>query len=275
MKLSLTSIVVAIGIVTGANTTFGQSHGHLNVGAVGINQGDQLTFDNGSIFQTNSGYIMTLTYTNRGTFGGYYQGNITLTALAATPAFGGPVPNAPALGSQISAQIVSVDGPPGGAFGFWDVGATNPTISLACGTTGTNAYILSQNDGSPGSDPYGHIHGRRFTATKPGIYLVGFRAMDRSTNGINGRPIQSPSDVLKFYFQAGINIASISQAGSATAVTFGAAANSTYYLEYSTNLSAGGWSSVGSTSGNDALQTLTDDTATDTKRFYRIRVTTP
>ncbi|MDB6111324.1 MAG: hypothetical protein JWR69_3074 [Pedosphaera sp.] len=275
MKLSLTSMVVAIGIVTSADTTFGQTHGHLNVGAVGINQGDQLTFDNGPIFQTNTGYIMTLTYTNGGTYGGYYQGNITLTALAATPAFGGPVPNAPALGSQIYAQIVSVDGPAGGAFGFWDAGATNPTISLACGTTGTNAYILSQNDGSPGSDPYGHIHGRRFTATKPGIYLVSFRAVDRSTNGANGGPIHSPSEVLKFYFQAGINIASVAPADGTAAVTFGAAANSTYYLEYATNLSVGGWSSAASTSGNDALQTLIDETATDTERFYRIRVTTP
>jgi hypothetical protein len=275
MKQTITSVIVAIGIAASANATFAQSHGHLNIGAVGTGQGDQLTFDNGDIFSTNTGYLMTLNYTNGGTYAGYYQGNITLTALAATAPFGGPVPNAPALGSQIWAQIVSVEGPVGGAFGFWDAGATNPSISLACGTTGTNSYIVSQNDGSPDTDPYGHIHGRRFTATQPGIYLVGFRAIDRSTNGAGGGPIQSPSDVLKFYFQAGINIASVSQTGGIASVTFGAAANQTYSLEYTADLGLNTWTPLGSVSGNDSLQTLTDPNATDVKRFYRIKTTTP
>src|SRR5690349_1583178 len=124
MKRTLTSLIMAIGIVACANSTFAQSHGHLNIGAVGTGQGDQLTFDNAAIFSTNTGYIMTLTHTNGGTYAGYYQGNITLTALAATPSFGGPVPNAPAPGSQVWAEIVSVDGPAGGAFNFWDTGET-------------------------------------------------------------------------------------------------------------------------------------------------------
>jgi hypothetical protein len=279
MKHSSHSFIAAIRYVCiavcaiSAISAFAQSHGHLNIGAVGTNQGDQLTFDNGSIFQTNTGYLLTLNYTNGGTYAGYYQGNITLTALAATPVNGGPVPNAPAPGSQIHAQVVSLDGPPGGAFGFWDAGATNPTIVLACGTTGTNTCQVSENEGSPGSDPYGHIHGRRFTATKPGLYTVGFRATDRSTNGANGGPIHGPSDILEFYFQAGINIASLSRTGSVASVTFGAAGNQTSSLEYSTNLAASAWTPIGSASGNDSLQTLRDANATDPPRFYRIRVT--
>jgi hypothetical protein len=270
MKHSSHSFIAAIGIAACASSALAQSHGHLNIGAVGTNQGDQLTFDNGSIFQTNTGYILTLNYTNGGTYAGYYQGNITLTALATTPV---PVPNAPAPGSQIHAQVVSLDGPPGGAFGFWDAGATHPTIVLAAGTTGTNTYIVSENDGSPGSDPYGHIHGRRFTATTPGVYAVGFRAFDRSTNGAHGGPIHSPSDILKFYFQAGINIASLSRTGNVASVTFGAAGNRTFHLEYATNLAASAWTPIGSAIGNDSLQTLTEANATDPPRFYRIRVT--
>src|SRR5688572_29565169 len=140
MKSSAHSFIAAIGVAAAASNAFGQSHGHLNIGAVGTHQGDPLTFDNGAIFQTNTGYILTLNYTNGGTYAGYYQGNVTLTGLAATPAHGGPVPNAAAPGSQIHAQVVSLDGPPGGAFGFWEAGAAQPTIVLASGTTGTNTF---------------------------------------------------------------------------------------------------------------------------------------
>src|SRR5262249_43998498 len=145
------------------------------VGATGLDQGDPLTLENAADFSTNSSYIKTLTYTNGGSYAGFYQGNITFQVTGATT---------PAPGALIYAQIVSVEGPAGGAFAFWEAGATNPTISVACGTKGTNAYQLSANDGSPGSDPYGHIHGRRFTASKPGIYTVGLKALDLCTNGV-------------------------------------------------------------------------------------------
>ena len=130
---------------------------------MGTNQDAQLIF---AALQNDSDYVKTLTPSTSGTYAGYYNGNITLTALAATPAHLGPVSNAPALGSWIFAQLVYVDGPPGGAFAFWDTGATNPTISLLTGTTGTNTWLLSENGGLPGTDPYGHIHGRRFTANQ-------------------------------------------------------------------------------------------------------------
>src|SRR5689334_9961836 len=110
MNRIATLFVAAIGMAVLTQNISAQSHAHLNVGAVGVNQNDQLTFDNGADFSTNIGYIKTLNYAGSGTYAGYYAGNITLTALAETPNFGGPVPNAPALGSQIWAQIVSVDG---------------------------------------------------------------------------------------------------------------------------------------------------------------------
>src|SRR5262249_1238865 len=144
MKREITILYAALGI---AASSLAADHGHLNVGAVGTAQNDPLDFDNGDLFTTDSGYVFTLIYTNGGTYAGYFQGNITLTVLAATPAHAGPVPGAPALGSWIFAQIVSVDGPPGGAFAFWESGATTPTISLASGNTGTNLYRLSESDG--------------------------------------------------------------------------------------------------------------------------------
>jgi hypothetical protein len=272
MKKLLLSLSVSFLIASGA---FAQSHVHLYLGAANPNQGEPLIFDNAPDYDTNSGFIKTLTYTNGNTYAGYYQGNITLAGLAATLGNSGPADNHAALGSQIWAQIVSVEGPTGGEFAFWETGATTPSISLASGTTGINAFKVSSNDGSPGADPFGHIHGRNFTATKPGVYVVGFRAIDRSTNGLNGGPIHAPSEISKYYFQAGINIASIKKNDSAMDITFGALLGQTFHLQYSTNLATGDWITLGSVDGNEALMTLSDSDTGNSSRFYRIKVTTP
>jgi hypothetical protein len=270
MKNRITSLLAVLVLALVGESAVAQDHGHLNIGATGTNQNDQLLFDNGGIFETAYGYIKTLTYTNAFRYADYHQGNITLTGLAATPAHLGPVPNAPALGSQLFVQLASVDGPPGGEFAFWESGASIPTVSLAPGATGTNVWRVSENDGSPGSDPYGHIHGRRFTATKPGIYTVGFRAFDLSANGAGGGPIHTPSDVLKVYFQAGVNMASVTRTGSVVAVTFGGMANLDFTLQCSTNLSATNWFDISSIPGADALQTISDLEATNVMRSYRV-----
>jgi hypothetical protein len=267
MKKLLVHMFVSVQLVAVA-----QDHGHLNVGAVGTNQNDALTFDNAAIFEVAADYVKTLTFTNGSTYAGYYQGNITLTALAATEAHAGPEPNAPALGSQIFAQLVSVDGPTGGAFAFWDTGATNPTISRACGTTGTNTFVLSQNGGLPGSDPYGHIHGRRFTATVPGIYNVGFRAFDVSTNGVGGGPIHSPSDVIKMYFQAGDNIHFIEPDVDHTHVTFGARAGYSWQLQAATMLNPPDWQAIGApVTGDDYFHEVEDDNPVAGLRYFRVK----
>ena len=270
MRNSLTSSLAALTLTLLAESAVAQDHGHLNIGAMGTNQNDQLIFDNGDIFETGYGYVKTLTYTNAFRYAGYFQGNITLTGLAATPAHLGPVPNAAALGSQLFAQLVSVDGPLGGEFAFWESGATTPTIRLACGATGTNAWRVSENDGSPGSDPYGHFHGRRFTATKPGIYTVGFRALDHSSNGAGSGPIHSPSGVLKVFFQAGVNLASVTRTGNVATVTFGGMVNWDFILQCSANLNGTNWFDIGSTPGADALQTISDPEATNAMRSYRV-----
>ena len=133
-------------------------HAHLNAGALGTNHNAQLYFVNGTDFATSSGYVKTLTYTNGGVYANYYQGGITLTALPATAVTGGPDPAAPALGSFIQFSMSCLEGPSGGSFGFWEVGSTNSTVTLAPGQTSTNLWPLSESDGSRGSDPYGHIH---------------------------------------------------------------------------------------------------------------------
>jgi hypothetical protein len=276
MKKQLVLFVAAIGIAVGASNAHAQ-HGHLNAGAQSTSQDTALIWANGSDFITSSGYVKTLTHTNDGRFAGYYEGNITLTALPATPAHAGPDPAASALGSYLQFSLACLEGPQGGAFGFWDAGSASPSISLSPGQTSTNLWRLTESDGSPDSDPYGHIHGRRFTATRPGIYKVGFIAVDTSTNGTGGGPIHTPSEELSVWFQAGINVASLSRTGNVNTVTFGTLANRNFTLEYSTNLAVTNeWTSIsGPIPGDDHLQSLEDADAFVGHRFYRVLMSTP
>jgi hypothetical protein len=277
MKQQMQHLLTAIGIAVSANFSHAQDHGHLNVGATGTGQDAPLIFDNGAIFATSYNYVYTLNYTNGSRYAGYYQGNITLTALAATAAYAGPVPNAPALGSQIYAQLVSVDGPPGGVFGFWDAGATNPTIAVLTGTTSTNVWLLSENDDSPSSDPYGHIHGRRFTATLPGVYTVGFRALDWSTNGVGGGPIHKPSGVLRIYFQAGVNIKRIEPDLDHPHVQFSAPVGRSWVVEASDSMAPDAtWTAISAPlDGDDLFHEVTDARAAEGRRFFRMKSALP
>jgi hypothetical protein len=272
MKNRFLSLVAVPSVVFLTTSALAQDHGHLNVGAVSTNQDAQLIFDNGPDFATDANYVKTLDYATTGTYAGYHQGNITLTALAATPAHLGPVPNAPALGSWIHAQIVAVDGPPGGAFAFWNTGATSPTISLATGSTGTNMFVLSENNGVAGTDPFGHIHGRRLTATKPGIYAVSFRAFDLSANGTGGGPIHAPSGTLKVYFQAGVQIMKVKPEITQSRVTFGAKAGFVWQLEAVNSLPGGtNWQAVGSSIlGDDYFHEVLDNQAVINQRYFRV-----
>lgn len=181
---------------------------HINAGALGTDQGDQLYFENGASFVNTSGYTKSLTYATSGTYVGYIQGSITFTALARTAESGEtPSVNAAALGSFVEMGIVSVTGPVGGQFAFWDTGATTPTFSYASGfTVGSPASTWDLSDpataGDAGEDPFGHLHGRRLTATVPGSYTVGFQLVDTSVNGTGGGPIHSASDVFYVNFTA-------------------------------------------------------------------------
>jgi hypothetical protein len=274
MKKIVWNFFAILGTVALAATACAQGHYHLQIGAENATQGAPLFFDDEAQLATNFNFISTLSFTNAGKYAGYFQpGGITTAVLPATANNGGPFPNAPAPGSRIFVQIVSISGPAGGEFGFWETNALRPTFTVSCGTTdGTNAYCASENDGSTGSDPYGHIHGRAFTATIPGLYVVGLRAFDGSTNGLNGGPIHAPSDIFYIQFQAGVMIASFDVNDSAATITFGATGGQNFSLEYATNLSPANWQSVGlgSIAGDDYLHSFVDNNATNATRFYRV-----
>ncbi len=200
-------LLAAAGGLAAAPAAFGQ-HGHLNAGALGQNQGDRLQFANGTDFAASSGYVKTLSYADTGLYSGFYEGGITLTALPTSPANGGPVPGASAPGSFLMVGVVSVDGPLGGSFGLWEEGATTPTFSFDSGfAAAVPSGLLALSDagngaGTAGGDPFGHLHGRRFTATEAGEYTVGFKLYDVSANGTGGGPIHTPSETLEIHFSA-------------------------------------------------------------------------
>lgn len=266
----------AVGLTfCGALFLHAQGHGHLNIGALGRNPGDPLAFINGPDFAAETGYVKMLNATNGGRFAGYFEGNFTLTALPATAAHAGPDPAAPALGAFIRFQMICLNAPTGGEFGFWDRGSTSPSESLAAGQTGTNWWAVSESDGSPGADPYGHIHGRRFTATKTGTYRVAFEACDTSTNGLNGGPLHAPSAPLIVSFQAGV-LVTIESNGPRPRVGFVAPAGQTWQLEFADSLGLlAVWFPAGEpVLGNDYRRVVSDDSAAGS-RFYRLRRTSP
>jgi hypothetical protein len=252
---------------------------HIYAGALGTNQNDQCRFSNGSLFDAAlSSYALPQILRTNGLNAGYYRGDaLTFSALAATPANGGPIPGCAAFGSRLAVQVVSVEGPPGGSFAFWegdgesDLGTI--TFSLPVGTkNGTNCLVISENNGEPGADPYGHIHGREFTTAAPGTYTVGFRVIDVSTNGFDGGPIQSPSDVLAVRFQAGLRIESIQSFTNRVTVSWRSPPGISNLLEATDSVASGKWlPAAAPLRGNNNLQSFTDTNAPTGNRWYRIR----
>ncbi len=266
--LSATAIVISKLVVAHAQ------HAHLNVGAAGATQDAPLIFANGKDFDVSSGYVKTLEFTNSDAYAGYYQGGITLTALPQTAANAGPDPAASALGSFLQFRISCLESPAGAAFGFWEAGSTAPSASLRSGQTSTNLWPLSESDASPGSDPYGHIHGRRFTASKPGFYRIGFTAVDTSTNGVGAGPIHKPSAELPVLFQAGVNVRSVEPdfEESHVHIHFAAEAGYSWQLQHRSDLGLSGvWAPVNSpVIGADIMVQMIHDEPPGSKGFYRL-----
>lgn len=256
-------------------------HAHLNAGAIDSTPGNRLYFANGFNFITNSGYFLNLKAETNGPYAGYHQAPLSLTALPATGDNGGPAFGHAVRGTRIEAEIVSVLGPAGGAVGFWesdgDEDATTITFSVPTGeAAGTRSFLLSQTDGAPGSDPAGHIHGRRFSATLPGLYVVGFRLKDTGRNGPGGGPIHPESEVFPMYLQAGVTLGMIQREEGSVVLTFAAEKARTYWVEKVAQLpvvSESEWQVVaGPIIGAGKLETVQELPTPEPVTFYRLRV---
>ena len=137
----------------------------------------------------------------------------------------------------------------------------------------TNQFNLSEGITVPEYDPYGHIHGRRFTATQPGLYTLGVQLVDTSTLGPDGGPFHSPSNTNYFYFQAGLHVSQARLTNGVMAVRFGSRGFRNYFLDAADSLPATRWEPLGEITGaaHSDLHWLTDPRATNRMRLYRIR----
>jgi hypothetical protein len=272
-----------------AGTPLVAQHAHVYAGAQSQTPGAPLYFQNADVWDTNSygGYSQApaciyFESNYPALYPGLYQTATTFSALPATIFTGGPSPYAAALGTYIELKFVSLQGPPGGALTVWneidDPAHPSVMLTLAVGTTnGMSRFNLSEGDPfDPSSDPYGHIHGRRFTLNKPGLYIVGLQLVDTSPNGPGGGPVQSASAVTHFYLQAGLSLSSFSRSNGVAVARFGLPGFANYTLEASTALPARNWAAITHITGttHSELRWVEDTNATGPTRFYRIRRTT-
>lgn len=244
-----------------------------NFGAVAETNDAPLCFLNADQFVTNTMTVLNFHATNAGPWSSQYVCSLPMLVVPATLAHGGPVVNHARLGSKLELQLVSLVGPRGGTLQCWEPGQDQPAFSLPVGaSSATNRIALSQNQGEPGADPYGFIPGRQFALSRPGLYSLGFRVVDTSTNGLAGQPIHSASERYDVYLQAGFAIACLSRDLTSTAAFFGGESGRSFYLESASALDPPvSWSTVaGPLRGTNCLQSLTDPAPGGT-RFYRIR----
>jgi hypothetical protein len=258
-------------------------HIHISAGALAETPGSQLYFDNAESFVSSSGYVINLALRTAGPAVGLFDGGPTFTALAIAPGNGGPDPHHALPGSRIALQWVSLDGPKDGSLSFWESkncedAATERTFTYRVGETNPSpTFLLSQNSGAPGADPYGHCHGRRFTTDVPGLYTLGVRLLDVSTNGTSGTPLHESSTTNYLFFQAGVTIHRWDKTDETLTASFGTRNFGLYSLETSPSLTDDSlWETVGrSIGGDNHLQSITVPLpAGETIRYYRLRYET-
>lgn len=228
--------------------------------------------------------------------GGYYVLNEAIRTLLPDDAFSltalssGLVDEAIAghahPGAQIWAEIVSVAGPDGASFGFWeenrDLVADAPSISFVANSTFESyRFVLSEGPDLADEDPQGHIHNRSWTATHPGEYRVGIRLVDLSTNRPSGQPWHKPSRIYTLRFLAGPDFQPvISRELGGVRLTWPSrmgtrdAANHTgivFTVLRGTSLSETAWEPIGTTTGSTAdTATFLDPSPPPQQAFYRL-----
>ncbi|MBN8247382.1 MAG: hypothetical protein J0L84_08055, partial [Verrucomicrobia bacterium] len=171
--------LLALGCLAGVPA--GLAHEHLAAGARVSEAGSALFFVNAANFAADSGYVFPLELAVDGVAAGFHQVAFSFVCQPATLDYGGPAPFHPVLGARIEAQFETVEGPAGGEVEFWEAGtddepATGITWRMPVGGGSFSLRVpVSQNDGQPDADPFGHVHGRIFSATLPGLYRLGIR----------------------------------------------------------------------------------------------------
>jgi len=164
-------------------------------------------------------------------------------------------------GADPQIEILSVSGPAGGSFAFWEVGAAAPTWRLLSGWTGTGAAFPVVVGGDR------HAHGRAFTMDRPGTYTVTFRAVDAAQ-----RYAASAGKTITFVALPPPQL-TVSVAGGNVSLSFTSRANLVYDLQVCTDLVSGAWTNVEPHTfmdGDGGTMSMTDPVAGRARAFYRL-----
>ncbi len=145
-----------------------------------------------------------------------------------------------ATGSLARVELVSVSGPAGGSFSFWQTGTPGPIWTRPTGWTAAGddrPFVVVYEDPTTG---YGHLHGRAFTADREGTYTVTFRAVDETG-------LRTPSPVKTVTFRAQAPPALTLSVGTTNArLAFTTRLNLSYDLQVCENLATDQWTTIAS-----------------------------
>ncbi len=277
MKLRTTLLFLALAMT---HALAHEDH-HLDGGASAQTPGSPLVFSNGNDFSTESGWVMFLD--GKDSTGMWYVGDeLTVTSLSGSASTGGPAPGRAANGAFLQLQFLAVEGPAGSQMRISQEEFTpdeEPTgnilqlLDLPVGpVVGDQKIPITEGEGSPGSDPFGHIHGRQFWADRPGLFTATVRLVDTSTNGPGGGPIHIPSAPLSIYFQADDTVQIAYTSAGGAELVFAVRELETVALESSPQLGAGAaWTEVyRNEASDDSHVNRWPLMPGDTARFFRL-----
>lgn len=163
-------------------------------------------------------------------------------------------------GADPRVEIVSVAGPAGGFFAFWEAGATSPTWSRPAGWSG-NGQVFPVVLGDDN-----HVHGRAFTMDRPGTYTVTFRVVDAA--GAFG---PSGNKTIAFHALQPPQL-SIKAQGADMVLSFSSRNMLNYDLQVCTDLALGVWTNVfiQAIEGDGGRKEMTVPRAGRARAFYRL-----
>lgn len=187
--------------------------------------------------------------------GGTYASELTFSAFDNI--------DSPPGNALVRVKLTGVTGPSGGTLSFWEAGSTSATWTRATGwTAGTgDEPSLAASEDATG---YGHIHGRAFTASKPGVYDATFQAVDGLRNYAASLPF-----VIRFTALAPPALG-LGLQGTNVRLTFTGRAGLTYDVQSSETLQPGSWSTLDTLDGTGALLEFVEPRNNRPKVFYRI-----
>lgn len=253
MKHILLSLCFILSVFPGSSVL--RAHDHLEVGFDPLNA-SRLSI-NGNLSQ-NATFFPVGETPSLDLFafpGGTYASELTFSAFDNI--------DSPPGNASVQIKLLGVAGPSGATFSFWESGAASATWTRATGWTAApgDQPSLGVSEDETG---YGHIHGRAFTASKPGVYDVTLQAVDSLGNYTASLPF-----VVRFTALVPPALALDFQ-GTNVRLTFTGRAGLTYDVQSSTTLQPGSWTTVDTLDGTGATLQFTEPKNGRAQVFYRL-----